>query len=360
MDNPFDTPISGQASWDDGLSANFQTIERGYHVTEKAGSIISSGQLVAMNSGGFMLPFNPNSSLPCLGMAFTAAASGDSFTALGWGIVRSLSINSVALPGKLMFSNASGFLSVATLGNPVGIGLSGYGLMFNPAKAGGSAGGGGGSLGALSDVNTSGLTDQSFLKWSNASSTWVPVSGVAVPNPTTWNLMDCDVTGFMVGFDGVTAIVVGNGSWTSMRANKYKNGGKLYFEGRVMKSGGTFSPTLGVADASMALTNFPGSDSHGWGIIANGNVESNVGSKQNGAAGYVAGDYIGVGVDYTGGVITFYKNGVANGTISSLDLSTRSLTPVWGATDANASMQLRTTSALLHSAPPSTYSPWDG
>jgi hypothetical protein len=141
MDNPFNTPISGQGDWDTGLSGNFGVVERGYHVTERAGQAVSTGQIVAMTSGGWMLPFNPSSSLPCLGYAYTAAASGDAFTVIGHGIMRSLDINSSCLGGQLMFSNASGFLSVTTNGAPVGIGLSNKGVFFNPSKFAGAGAG---------------------------------------------------------------------------------------------------------------------------------------------------------------------------------------------------------------------------
>lgn len=170
MDNPFDTPTSGAADWDSGLSANFQVVERGYHLTERAGQAISSGQVVTLNSGGFFFPYNPNSTaIVPAGYAYTAAASGDSLTALAWGIVRSLGINSPCVPGKMIFSTASGFLSTTTLGLSVGMGLSGYGILFNPIKTPVA----GATLASLADVNTNGITDQSVLKWSNSASKWV-------------------------------------------------------------------------------------------------------------------------------------------------------------------------------------------
>lgn len=174
MDNPFDTPISGQASWDDGLSANFQAIERGYHITERAGQGISSGQVLTLNSGGFFFPYNPASAaIAPHAYTYTAAASGDSLTALAWGIVRSLDINSPAVPGKLAYSTASGFLSTAVLGLPVGVFTMGRGVLFNPDKIAG-----GGSLAALTDVNTNGVLDGKVLTWADVSSKWVPVAPV--------------------------------------------------------------------------------------------------------------------------------------------------------------------------------------
>jgi spore coat protein U-like protein len=69
-------------------------------------------------------------------MAYTAAASGDSITALAWGIVRSLGINSPAVPGKTLFVSAltPGLIvtSYAAANRPIGVGLAGYGVLFNP------------------------------------------------------------------------------------------------------------------------------------------------------------------------------------------------------------------------------------
>jgi hypothetical protein len=97
MDNPFVIPVTGQADWDSS-NADLNVIERGYHVTERAGVAINTGQVFGLNSGGFFFPFDPNSkTIYPHGMAYTAAASGDSARALAWGIVRSLGINSALL-----------------------------------------------------------------------------------------------------------------------------------------------------------------------------------------------------------------------------------------------------------------------
>ena len=112
-------------------------IERGYHITERAGTAINTGQVLWLNSGGFFFPFNPNSeSIGPNAYAFTAAASGDSFTVLAWGIVRSLGINSPAIPGKALFVSAltPGLIvtSYAGANRPVGRGLAAGGILFNP------------------------------------------------------------------------------------------------------------------------------------------------------------------------------------------------------------------------------------
>jgi hypothetical protein len=174
MDNPFDIPTSGQADWDSGLSQDFLAIERGYHITERAGQAISSGQVLTLNSGGFFFPYNPASaSIAPHAYSYTAAASGDSLTALAWGIVRSLDINSPAVPGKLAYATASGFLHTTALGLPVGVFTSGRGVLFNPDHTAGAAGS---TLAALTDVDTTGVADGKVLTWVDASSKWKPVT----------------------------------------------------------------------------------------------------------------------------------------------------------------------------------------
>jgi hypothetical protein len=148
MDQPFDTPVSGQASWDDGLSANFQAIERGYHITERAGTDISTGRILTLNSGGFFQPYDPTvTSMQPVAYSYLAAASGDSMTALGWGIVRSLGINSPVIPGQRFYTSALTpglVVSNSPIGPVIGIGLTAQGILFNPAHSVVSSVGGGG------------------------------------------------------------------------------------------------------------------------------------------------------------------------------------------------------------------------
>ena len=139
-DNQFVTPSQGQADWDASLTADLGILERGFHWTEMAGVAINTGNVVWLNSGGFAFPFDPNSKdIFPHGLAFTAAASGDAFTALAWGIVRSLDINSPSVPGQPLYVSAlTPGLIVASYANAadrqVGVGLKGNGVLFNPSK----------------------------------------------------------------------------------------------------------------------------------------------------------------------------------------------------------------------------------
>ncbi len=139
-DQPFDTPITGQADWDSGLTSNFQAIERGYHITQLAGTDISTGQVLWLNSGGYFFPFNPNSeSIFPHAYSYLAVGSGETLAALARGIVRSLDINSLCVPGRAMFVSAKtpGYLvaSYAASNRQVGIGLDTGAILFDPAFA---------------------------------------------------------------------------------------------------------------------------------------------------------------------------------------------------------------------------------
>lgn len=133
MDNPFVIPTEGQADWDSALDANFTALERGYHLTERAGTDISTGQCLDLNSGGFFFP-NTGGIAP-MAYAYTAASSGDSMTALAWGIVRSLGVNSALVCGKPVFANGSGFLSTSGVSSfPAGVALDNGGVLFSPLR----------------------------------------------------------------------------------------------------------------------------------------------------------------------------------------------------------------------------------
>jgi hypothetical protein len=138
-DNQFITPSQGQADWDASLTADLGILERGFHWTERAGVAINTGNVVWLSSGGFAYPFDPNSKdvFPH-GLAFTAASSGDALTALAWGIVRSLGINSPAISGQALYVSplTPGLVVGSYVGadRQIGWGLLGNGVLFNPSK----------------------------------------------------------------------------------------------------------------------------------------------------------------------------------------------------------------------------------
>ncbi len=135
VDNQLAILTSGQADWDADTDANFGIIERGYHTTARAGIAINSGYACWMTSGGFMVPFDPNSlTIQPTAFAFTAPTSGDSALFLLTGIVRSL--YTAFVPGQDYFVSpvTPGLLvgSYSAASRKVGIGLDGGGIYFNP------------------------------------------------------------------------------------------------------------------------------------------------------------------------------------------------------------------------------------
>lgn len=173
--NGFNQPTAGQADWDASLNGNFTINDRGFNVIGQAGAAVNTGHVLWQNSGGFFFHYNPNSlAIAPTHFAFTAAASGDSMTALAWGAVRSLAICSPAVPGKPLYVSVLTPGVVVGSGVPpsIGFGYAGYGVLFNPQKLA-AASAAATTLAGLTDVNTNGVTSGSVLSWTNASSKWV-------------------------------------------------------------------------------------------------------------------------------------------------------------------------------------------
>lgn len=134
-DNPFNYVVAGEADWATSYNANFRALDRGFHITERAGTGINTGMVLWLNSGGFFFPYDPNStSISPHAFAYTAASSGDSFTALAWGVVRSLDITSPVLTGRPAFVSAltPGLIVSSPNAAPVGYGVANHGFVFNP------------------------------------------------------------------------------------------------------------------------------------------------------------------------------------------------------------------------------------
>lgn len=267
-DNPFVTPVSGQADWDSSLNADFGVLERGYHVTERAGVAINSGQVLWLNSGGFFFPFDPNSkTIYPTAMAYTAAASGDSLTALAWGIVRSLGINSPAIPGFALYTSAltPGVIVTTPNGPKIGRGLAGYGVLFNPHKSQ--------RLAELTDVNTNGLSNGKVLAWADASSKWVPTTAGAGGSTTLAGLTDVDTT----GVSNLKVLAWSNASSKWVPTSASAGGGGTQFDPGTPPTvvqfafntngtnGVTFSDTPSSGNLLVAIVFSPDSDTAGTG-----------------------------------------------------------------------------------------------
>lgn len=137
-DNQLVTQASGTADWDSALNANFNTLERGHHIVAQAGVAINTSQVVWMNSGGFLFPFNALSlDVQPNFLTLLSAASGDSVLCLRSGIVRSFGVNSSAgLVGKAVYVDAKspGIIvgSYSAASRRVGTKIGAWAIEFDP------------------------------------------------------------------------------------------------------------------------------------------------------------------------------------------------------------------------------------
>jgi hypothetical protein len=104
----------------------------------------------------------------------------------------------------------------------------------------------------------------------------------------------------------------GNGT---VRATFGKSAGKWYWE--VTYSSGTYSPDIGIADASATLAHYNGFDSHGWGWFGNEGKKYTNGVGTALGTASTTGATIGVALDMDAGTCVLYKNGVLLGTLAT-------------------------------------------
>jgi hypothetical protein len=96
----------------------------------------------------------------------------------------------------------------------------------------------------------------------------------------------------------------------SARATFGMSSGKWYWEATTTN---TFSNHVGIAKSGMSLTNYPGADANGWSHGLNG-YKYNSGAGTLYGSSFSVGDVIGTAFDADAGTLTFYKNGVSEGT----------------------------------------------
>ncbi len=123
---------------------------------------------------------------------------------------------------------------------------------------------------------------------------------------STWNPADKSASITLTNSDLTATHLTGGGM---VRGVQGHSSGDYYFE--------IFSTNvvvLGIAKSTAALT-FPGSDADGWGYYANDGHLYNSGSDLGAYGASWGNDTIGIRLN--GGVLTFYKNGVSQGTAAS-------------------------------------------
>ncbi|MBI4946210.1 MAG: T9SS type A sorting domain-containing protein [Bacteroidetes bacterium] len=120
----------------------------------------------------------------------------------------------------------------------------------------------------------------------------------------TWNPLDQGAGITLSGGNLTTA----NTAAGMVRATIGVLSGKWYWEITRNNPAGV----SGIANASAALTTYPGANVNGWEYDATGLKYTNAAGVAYGAT-YTTGDVIGVALDMDAGTITYYKNGVSQG-----------------------------------------------
>lgn len=146
----------------------------------------------------------------------------------------------------------------------------------------------------------------------------------------------------------------------AVRATPSWNAGKLYFQVLVDAIAAPQIVSIGVALAAASVTASPGSDASAWVYRSNGTKLTGGASVAYGAA-YVAGDTIGVGVDFVTGEVTFFKNGVSQGVAYTLSAGA-TLFPIAGAGSADPAIAAIKGEWMAEPpayAVPSGYKAWD-
>ena len=187
-------------------------------------------------------------------------------------------------------------------------------------------------------------------------------AGGAIPvNTDNFDVVTYTGTGstYNVG-DGVDASVTlnyGSANWAYGSASYGNNSGKHYFEVKYISANGA-SRTLMVGIINTAY-------GESWTNAQTKMYYSSNGNKYTGGSGtsygsvYYPGDVIGVAYDGTARTVTFYKNGVSQGTaFTGLITNYPSYYPAIGTGLYSETAQFRFTSSEFTYSPPSGYSEW--
>lgn len=170
---------------------------------------------------------------------------------------------------------------------------------------------------------------------------------------TTWNPSDKNASVTLSG--GNLIATSAGGSFQSVRGSTAKSSGKWVFEINV--DSGT-QHMLGLANASEALTNFPGaSGNNSVGYYSAGGLKYINGSSAAYGAGYAINDDVMVCVDVDARTCFFIRAGTTNG---SIDISaiTGDLYAMWSCNTAGANTVNFGGSAFVNTVP-SGYEAWN-
>ncbi len=129
----------GQADWDTGLNADFQIIDRGWHITLIANEPINTGDILWASSGAYANVYNANSLdlRDAIAISYKAVSSGESDLFLARGQINSMDIwSGNIIPGLPVFPDVvtPGFAvnCFSAAWPPIGLAMDNNAVYFDP------------------------------------------------------------------------------------------------------------------------------------------------------------------------------------------------------------------------------------
>jgi len=199
--------------------------------------------------------------------------------------------------------------------------------------------------------------------WTQGGSS-IQTTTVAPPintySPVTWNVLD-QGTYQQSKDNNLTAFSTVSG-WYYQRATVGVTSGKWYWESTTSVTSGTYYVLVGLANYSSPNNNghmgANAANVYSYGYASNtGNKHNNGSSLSYGASFQTVGDVVGIAFDADAGTLTFYKNGVSQGTAYT---GVTGQGPYYPAISCYASTAYNNFGAtpFKHSIP-AGYSPWN-
>ncbi len=179
--------------------------------------------------------------------------------------------------------------------------------------------------------------------------------------PITWNPTD-KAAELALTNNNRTATHDNSGVWATVRTTAGKSSGKWYMEVHV-DSASPYDLMISLADASAALNNFPGSDTHGYSYSAVNGLKYTAGAGTAFGATFANGDVIGEAWDADNRKLFFAKNNVWQGSgdpVAGTNPAFSSIPagvwfPAISAFDANDAITANFKTANLTYSPPTGY-----
>ena len=205
-------------------------------------------------------------------------------------------------------------------------------------------------------------TRSGSIHWTQFGSSF-QTTAVAPPvyltTPVTWNLLD-QGTDQQVTDNNLTSFSTVSG-WHYQRATVGVTSGKWYWESTTSVTSGTYYVLVGLASYSSPNNNgHMGANAgnvYSYGYASNtGNKHNNGSSVAYGSAFQTIGDVVGIAFDADAGTLTFYKNGVSQGTAYT---GITGQGPYYPAVSCYASTAYNNFGAISFKYPiPTGYKPW--